>query len=372
MKIIKILLTTVVSLVSLVATVAMLLVLLCAGSGGGKSQGIQEAALMDRYDMYITNQISSALEGVLSIQKVYWLNDADLIAPEPDPEKFGNTADPSTLQWLLDDAQFLLEGQNTLFSTDVTILPGSEVVYYLDETIFCVTWKQAIGGAVYTFSEVKIAHPSQFRRFLADGTYGSDKQYLTTQMAASVNAVTASNADFYKFRPYGVVVYNGEVCRVNGAVDTCFIDTQGELHFVRRGEITDWETAEKFVQDHNIRFSLAFGPVLIEDGKNVVPPTYPLGEINGVYSRAALCQMDRLHYVLVVAGYDAGYQWMPASRQFADQLVKMGIPKAYGLDGGQTGAIVTNDVLINHPDFGSQRLVSDIIYFATAVPDGGE
>ena len=27
--------------------------------------------------------------------------------------------------------------------------------------------------SVYTFSEVKIAHPSQIRRFRADGEYGS-------------------------------------------------------------------------------------------------------------------------------------------------------------------------------------------------------
>ena len=44
-------------------------------------------------------------------------------------------------------------------------------------------------GSVYTFSEVKVSHPSQFRRHLAGGEYGSDMQYLTTEMAASVNAV---------------------------------------------------------------------------------------------------------------------------------------------------------------------------------------
>jgi exopolysaccharide biosynthesis protein len=44
---------------------------------------------------------------------------------------------------------------------------------------------------------------------------------------------------------------------------------------------------------------------------------------------------------------------------------------AYCLDGGQTATIVLNDQLVNRPAFGTQRQISDIIYFATAVPDGG-
>ena len=154
--------------------------------------------LVDSYDMYMTNRLSDALDGVLTVDKVYWLKDEDIIAPEPDPAKFGTTSDPASLQWLLDAAREMHGIEEFLFSTDVQLLEGSEITYYLDETIFCITWKTPIGTANYTFSEVKIAHPSQFRRFLADGTYGSERQYYTTEMAASVNAVTASNGDFYK------------------------------------------------------------------------------------------------------------------------------------------------------------------------------
>jgi exopolysaccharide biosynthesis protein len=58
-------------------------------------------------------------------------------------------------------------------------------------------------------------------------------------------------------------------------------------------------------------------------------------------------------------------------RDFADNMIEFGCQKAYALDGDQTGTIVTNDKLINRPDYGTQRTVSDMIYFATAVPDGG-
>ena len=44
---------------------------------------------------------------------------------------------------------------------------------------------------------------------------------------------------------------------------------------------------------------------------------------------------------------------------------------AYCLDGGQTAAIVMCDQLINRPVYGQQRKISDIIYFATAMPEGG-
>ena len=43
--------------------------------------------------------------------------------------------------------------------------------------------------------------------------------------------------------------------------------------------------------------------------------------------------------------------------------------KAYNLDGGQTSEIIMNGEPINHIDFGFERTVSDIIYFATAIPN---
>ena len=55
-------------------------------------------AIMDRYDMFVTNTLSNALDGVLSIKKVYWLSDDDLIAPEPNQNCDGESAPPSSLQ----------------------------------------------------------------------------------------------------------------------------------------------------------------------------------------------------------------------------------------------------------------------------------
>ena len=43
---------------------------------------------------------------------------------------------------------------------------------------------------------------------------------------------------------------------------------------------------------------------------------------------------------------------------------------AYALDGGQTTVITMCGDLISRPDFEHQRQISDIIYFATAIPNG--
>lgn len=362
---------------AVVLSVAAVLALLAfmvfsIGNSGASTGTAAQVNLMDKYDMYMTNQISEALDGVLAVDKVYWLSDEDLVAPEPNQACYGETDDPATLQWLLDEAAELLDGQDTCFTTETEILEGSKVMYYLDETIFAVTWKSPADFGVYTFSEIKIADPSQFRRFLAGGEYGSEKQFVTTEMAASVNAVVASSGDFYRFRNYGTIVHEGIVRRVNNwNIDTCMIDDKGDLHLIRAGELMTMEEAQQYVDDNNIRFSVAFGPILVEDGKMEWNGDYLLGEVDDFFPRAALCQKDELHYVLAVVNIEDDYKFMPTINRFAMQIALLGCDKAYTLDGGQTAVIVMNDQLINNVHFGYQREISDIIYFATAVPDGG-
>ena len=352
---------------------ALLIHLLLSGGSGAvaAANGVSSAVFMDRFDMFMVNQTSNALDGILNIEKVYWLSDQELVAPKPNPDNYGTARNPEELAWLLEEAKDLIGDQEMLFGMDTPVLDSDQIYYYYDETILVITWKELIGRATYTFSEVKIAHPSQFRRFLADGEFGSDKQYVTTDMAQSVNAVVASSGDFYKHRHYGIVVHDGEIKRSEfEKVDTCFIDDQGDLIFSHKRSFEDQDTAQQFVDDHNIRFSLAFGPILVEDGAACVPRKYLLGEIDGHYSRMALCQTGPLHYLLVNSTAETPTQLRPTVAEFADVLVAHGVGKAYALDGGQTTVITMDGELINSVDYGFQRQISDIIYFATALPDG--
>jgi exopolysaccharide biosynthesis protein len=370
---IKFLAALAVCVASLAATAFLLFNVLMNNSDPGRKDtaAATDYAMMDRYDMAMTNTIASSLDGILSLKKVYWLSDADPVAPEPDQAKFGQTDDPSTLQWLLDEARELLDGQTTYFTTETEIMPDTTVQYYLDETILVITWKQRINRMCFTISEVKIAHPSQFRRFLAGGEYGSNIRLTTTEMSESVNAVVASAGDFYKYRRAGAIVYDGELQRMEGfPLDVCFVDDMGNLHLVDSQDLTTEEDVNRFLEENHIRFGLAFGPILIRDGVRCEPGYYPIGEIDESYSRSGLGQRGELHYILTTVNTQY-FGRVPNIRQFAASVEGFGCECFYTLDGGQTASIAMNDQLVNEVDYGCQRKISDIIYFATAVPEGG-
>ncbi len=339
-------------------------------------------AIGQQVNTYLTGQISAARESLLSsdkpvievepVRKRYWIEADAQVAPEPNPDCYGETTDPEVLKQVLEDAAWLLEDQKLYFTPEVELFQDSVVRYYLDDSIFAITWKEVHDGSVYTFSEIKVSDPSQFRRHLAGGEYGSEMQYLTTEMAASVNAVVASAGDFYRFRDFGAVVYQGVARRVEGTyAETCYIDTNGDMHFTYAGEVLTVEDVQKFVDENSISFSLAFGPVLVDNYEVKNPTWYGVGEINEGYARSALCQMGPLHYIVATANTEGPYQEIPTVQMFTKNIAATGCKMAYCLDGGQTATIVMNDQLINRPVYGQQRKISDIIYFATAVPEGG-
>ena len=155
-------------------------------------------------------------------------------------------------------------------------------------------------------------------------------------------------------------------------MDVCYIDQKGNLLFSYAGELMDKESAQKFVDENNISFSVAFGPVLIENGEKREITYYRLGEIWDEYARAALCQMGELHYLVVTANAEEGYLKHLTIHQFADHIESFGCERAYALDGGNTGSIVMNGKLINRTTYGYERSQGDILYFCTAIPNYSE
>ena len=293
-------------------------------------------------------------------------------APKPNPSLYGSVRKPEDMEPVLEQAKWVLDGQKTYFQLDQQIYDDSIIRYYLDETILAVTWQEVHDDSVYTFSEIKVEDASQFRRHLAGGEYGSNMQYLTTEMAETVNAVVASAGDFYRFRDFGAVVYQGQAKRVEGTyAETCYIDFSGDMHFTRAGEVLTTQAVQQYVDENNINFSLAFGPILVDNYQLQEHSWYGVGEINEGYARSALCQMDSLHYLVVTANTTGIHQTIPTVAMFAKNIAATGCRMAYCLDGGQTATIVMNNELVNRPVYGQQRKISDIIYFATAVPEGG-
>ena len=329
-----------------------------------------EKKLTSDYSSQVNNIISTALDGLVSIPKIYVLSDELIEAPEPNNDNFGASSNSLDTVEIVAQVEEQFHLDSTVWNVNRQILPGSRILWYLDDTIFSISWKQVYEGAAFSFTEIVIAHPSQFRRFLAEDTFGAPRQYFTTEMAASVHAVSALSADFYKFRTLGTVVYHGKLCRMDGKnLDVCYVDTSGNLNLVPRGELLEEKDMLRYIEENDITFSLSFGPAMILDGEICIPDYYPVGEITGEYSRCCLCQVDDLHYLLVTSNQQPPYTNRLTLQQFTQVVFDQGVVTAYALDGGQTATMYTSHQLFNAVDFGSERVVSDIIYFATALPE---
>lgn len=325
--------------------------------------------LVGKLDVFMNNSASDALENVAYIRKIYTIPESDLVAPKPDQSKFGSTTDPAVVQAVVDSAAELLEGQELIWNPDIVLMEGSEIEYYCDETILVIAWKEAINNSACSFVEVKIAHGSQLRRALSDNTYGSSVYMYPTQMAQNANAVVAINGDFYGHRSCGITIYQRQLYRFNPrSLESCFFTASGDMIFTHVGELNTEDEVKKFVQDNDITFSVSFGPILVENGEKKTTNTYLVGEVDIHYSRAAIGQVDKLHYLLMSINEEGVYKNRVTINQAADLIYAKGVPNAYALDGGQTATIVMNGETFNRPDWGNERIMTDIIYFATAIP----
>lgn len=331
--------------------------------------------LVSKIDVFANNSKSDALGDLAYVRKIYTIDRSAPCGPKPNPDGYitYSIGEAEQVMELVNRARSsgLLEGQDVIFDPSVDFYHDSDIQCYLDDTILVICWKELIDGRVCSCVEVKIADASQFRRKLTEDYYGSSVNQYTTQMAASVNAVTAMNADYYMFRTYGIVVYQGEVYRYETSCDTLFIDENGDFSFMRRFDNPGQEATQQFVYENHIQFSLSFGPVLIENGEvqHLTDNYGGLGEMNMEYSRAAIGQYDTLHYLYMAVSHSNDGTPRATVNQFADIIATKNLRHAYNLDGGQTGEVVFNGKPYNHIDFGNERLLSDCIYFCTAIPE---
>ena len=305
----------------------------------------------------------------------YRIAEDALAGPVPNPDCFGETDDPAVIEALLQrpEAQTLIGGQTLCWNAGLERFPGSSIQYYLDETILALCWQEVEARGVGTFSEVFVADGSQLRRKIA-GDAPFDLHFETcSQFALDTNAVLAVGGDFYHHgRACGISVYQREICRFEPETcDVCYITADGDMLFSYRGQFTSEDEARQFIADNDVLFSLVFGPVLIDDGVDVTPASYAWGEIDDEYARSALGLLGRHHYLTMNLNCGQGqYYYLATLRQAADAMIRRGCVKAYTLDGGQTATTVFGGVLANPVQFGWEKEISDVIYFATALPEG--
>lgn len=307
------------------------------------------------------------------VKKLYKIDEKALSGPVPDPACYGSTEDPQQIYELLQrpEAQDLIGGQSLVWNGDIERIPGTTIEYYLDETILVLVWQEVEAQAVGTFAEVFIADGSQLRRRIAGDQFESFDFMTTSQFAQATNGVLTLGGDFYNHgRNCGIVVYDRQILRFDpDTCDCCYITSGGDMLFSYRGQFKTQEEAQAFVDENDVLFSLCFGPVLIDGGQDVSPEYYQWGEINDHYARSVLGLMGDKHYLTMnINCQQPGYYYLATLRQATDAVLERGCIKAYALDGGQTATTVFNGRLINPVQFGWEKTISDVIYFATAIP----
>ena len=328
----------------------------------------KELNLTSRLDVYANNAASDVLSDYTDIKKMYAIAETDTIAPKPDPDGFGRTTEPAVIQSVIAASAELLGGQKTVWQSDRPFSSGAEMYYYSDPTILAIVWKEELDGCCATLAEIKIADGSQFRRKLAGDTYGSPVYLNASTMAGAANAVVASNADCYAFRQSGLTVYQRQLFR-NSAdkLDTCFITAGGDMLFLRAGEPGGDDAVKDYIAENDVLFSLAFGPALVDGGVLQQCVSYPIGEVRTEAARAGIGMTDELHYLLMTVN-GTGSRPGISVNEFAELMYDRGCVKAYNLSGGQTAEITIQGEPANDVDCGAERAVSDMIYFATALP----
>ena len=279
------------------------------------------------------------------------------------------------------DLGLLRPDETVIFDPEVEFYRGADredIEYYLDETILVICWKEVVEGCTCSYAEIKIADASQFRRKLAGDMLNPTQRYYSSELHLQTNAVLSLNADFYQNRDVGLVVYDRQLLRFpeqtytgsytfSSCLENCFVNSKGQFLFTGLGETFSREGMERYIADNDILFSIAFGPVLIRDGQVQECTWYPVGEVDKIYSRAGIGEVDELHYLYMSLNHSPEKDGSWTVNQFARHFGEKNVRTAYCLDGGQTGEMVFRGRPYNHVDFGEERHVSDNIYFATGI-----
>ena len=342
-------------------------------------RGESRANIFSQLDTYSNNSKGEVLGDLAYIRKVYSIPEGDLAAPMPNPASYGEIpySNPSLVLELIQrarDSGLIGENETVAFNPNAEFFADDRnIQYYYDDTLLVIAWKELIENRICSFVEVKVGDASQFRRKLANDSFQTAVQINCSDLASAANAVVAMNADFYAFRDYGISVYQRQVYRTNPRmVDTCYITSSGDMIYSRSGELGTPEEAQAFVNANDVLFSLAFGPILIDNYEVQYCPTYPMGEPELEYSRAGIGQIDKLHYLYMTVNHtwpDREMHPRCSVNEFAALFATKPVYTAYNLDGGQTSEINIRGRMFNRVDWGEERPVSDIIYFATALPE---
>ena len=263
---------------------------------------------------------------------------------------------------------------------------GNPVLTYEDSTIRAVVTKTAHKKTTVWIADIVISDPSQLRTASAVSisfNNANDREYAVNT-AQHVNAVVAMNGDSWGVKNekhnLGCTFRQGQLIsarlsdRDKWAMDLLLIDENGDFHGLHRAKDGDLPDPSEF-EGHKISNIFAFGPILVENGEAVADFHGAQQWMNMAWqdhtSRIALCQVDKLHYkIIVTAGKFRGDAGITLT-DFAEYVASQGVRFAYNLDGGVSSMLYLHGYdKINSKDHPEHRMLWDIIYFASAESAG--
>lgn len=236
---------------------------------------------------------------------------------------------------------------------------------YEDESI-SVTLETIKNDNIWWYvARIRIASPTQIRTATADKKLTSNRTASVPAMARKNNAVIALNGDNYIDKPKKTTFeYRmGQKIRskTNKLKDILVIDENGDFHlFVKSKGIEDFKG--------EIVNAFTFGPALVIDGETQkIDAEYGYNP-NGKQPRSAIGQTGKLSYVMVVVSAP-GDSKGASQQELADFMQSIGCLQAYNLDGGNSAQMAFGENAFKGARSAGERGLSDIIYFATAVPE---
>lgn len=242
---------------------------------------------------------------------------------------------------------------------------------YEDDSIRVQMETREENGVIWRIAWVEVASPSQLRTATA-GKLNSSNTARVKSMAVKNNAVVALNGDYFADNPTktSFEYRMGQKVRekTNKLKDILIIDENGDFHsFIQSEGLNKQNPASTWEQEtgHQIIQAFTFGPALVQGGEVLTINKEYGYNPNGREPRSAIGQTGTLSYVLVVAE-GRGESKGVTQQELANFMGGLGCLEAYNLDGGGTAAMVYQGEYYNTLA-GSERPISDIIYFATAV-----
>ena len=235
---------------------------------------------------------------------------------------------------------------------------------YEDENISIeITEQRYLDTTIYV-ADVKVSSPEYLSTAFAYSAYGKNVTDTTSSIAGEAGAILAVNGDFYGARNSGYVIRNGVIYRdtsQSSSQEDLVINSDGSFTIITEGSVT----AEELLSQGAWQV-LSFGPAIIENGMISVDENDEVGKAMASNPRTCICEVEPLHYLLVVSDGRTSESSGLSLYEMAEFLESLGVETAYNLDGGGSSTMVFNGRVINNPTTGGnhikERSVSDIVY----------